>query len=82
MGLGALTHRPRNGLPTRAGATAAVVPPRTGPAAAGGRPAAGRLVVSAAALGTGFIAQITEMRALPDSEGCSILVSFEFRKGT
>ena len=31
---------------------------------------------------SGFIVQITDILALPDSEGCSILVNLEFRNGT
>ena len=31
---------------------------------------------------SGFIVQITDILALPDKEGCSILVNLEFRNGT
>ena len=31
---------------------------------------------------SGLIVQMTDILALPDSEGCSILVNFEFRNGT
>lgn len=40
------------------------------------------LVVSATALVSGLMVQMTEMRALPESEGSSMRVSFELRKGT
>lgn len=39
------------------------------------------LVVSATAFVSGLIVQMTEMRAFPDNEGCSIRVSFELRYG-
>jgi hypothetical protein len=32
--------------------------------------------------GDGLSVQMTEIRASPESEGCSMRVSFEFRKGT
>jgi len=31
---------------------------------------------------SGFIVQMTDILALPDKEGCSILVNLEFRNGT
>ena len=31
---------------------------------------------------SGFIVQMTDILALPDREGCSILVNLEFRNGT
>lgn len=40
------------------------------------------LIDSGVAIGSGLIVQITDIRALPDSDGWSILVSFEFRYGT
>jgi hypothetical protein len=40
------------------------------------------LILSLMALASGFMVHTTLMRALPDSEGCSIRVSFEFRYGT
>lgn len=40
------------------------------------------LVVSVTAFVSGLIVQMTEMRAFPASDGCSIRVSFEFRNGT
>lgn len=39
-------------------------------------------VDSATAEESGLIVQMTEMRALPESEGCSMRVSFELRNGT
>jgi hypothetical protein len=39
-------------------------------------------VDSGTALVSGLRVQMTEMRASPESDGWSILVSFEFRKGT
>jgi hypothetical protein len=39
------------------------------------------LILSLMALASGFMVHTTLMRALPDSEGCSIRVSFEFRYG-
>ena len=40
------------------------------------------LVLSVTALGSGFTVQMTLIRASPESDGCSIRVSFEFRYGT
>ena len=40
------------------------------------------LVDSPMAETSGFIAQMTDILALPDKEGCSILVNLEFRNGT
>jgi len=39
-------------------------------------------VLSPTALAAGLSVHITEMRALPDKQGCSIRVSFELRYGT